>query len=358
MLNEDDDRSLLSICVPTFNRSECLDILFRNIEKVKEMFGEQIEICVSNNQSTDRTAQVIENWHERLTLKVVTQETNIGGNKNIIEVTRLASGKWILIIGDDDELITENLGQLLDFLKSVSERDWILVDVTEQAGKKLSFHNIRPGKYDVKSFRKTLLRTGIAPLGFVGKHIFSSMLRAELLGLKREEFLFWPHIALFLRHLQGGQVLVFPVPIVAQAAKGSMLFWPVGLWVRACLSRIGVTAAAQRKIKRSGWFFYGLILRELYSRAQIIQLVRWKVLEPSEFHQKAFSQYIEYYRVLGPVLFLAIFHFISLLFVYCTPHFVFRGLLNMMGHDMISKYVIRKEMLSSFDVAKRKAECE
>ena len=345
---------ILSICIPTFNRDNFLENLFANLCGIKSTYGSEIEICVSNNHSTDRTAQVIDNWRDRLSLKVVTQQENIGASNNVIEVTRLASGKWIIIIGDDDEIIAINFNKLICFLESAEEGDWILVGVADRTGKELYLDNIKPGSYDSKSFRKIILRTGTSQFGFLGTHIFPSVLRPQFWGLKPQEYNFWPHVVLFLKHLQGyDNTMVFHIPSVKKSAVEDALFWYQGDWVKVKLSMLDAIAATRRVITKNRYFFYGLMIRDLYSAEHIIQLVRWRILEPREFHQKALNEYVDRYRLFGHFIFTVIPHFIFLIVTYITPHIVFRCLLRLMNHNMISKYNQRKKMLSCYDGFRR-----
>ena len=173
----------ISICVPTFNRATCLKNLLNNLFSIKAAHGADIEICISNNQSTDSTQQVIEAWRQKLLLKVVTQPTNIGATMNMIEVARLATGKWILVVGDDDELIGTGFKSLLAFLHAADENDWILAGVANESGNKNLLGDLKPGLYESKRFRKVLFRTGLFRYGFVGMHIFPAALHQQFISL-------------------------------------------------------------------------------------------------------------------------------------------------------------------------------
>ena len=102
MKQEYQRQPLVSICIPTYNRADSIETLFSSLKKIKENHGSDIEICLSNNKSSDNTDQTIARWKYILDLKVIVQAINIGGTLNAIEVTKLATGRWIQIIGDDD----------------------------------------------------------------------------------------------------------------------------------------------------------------------------------------------------------------------------------------------------------------
>lgn len=52
-------KPLLSICIPTYNRSRYLAVSLNNIIKHANTFYGEIEIIISDNASTDDTATVV-----------------------------------------------------------------------------------------------------------------------------------------------------------------------------------------------------------------------------------------------------------------------------------------------------------
>lgn len=347
-------QSTISICVPTFNRATCLENLLNNLLTIKAAHGVDIEICISNNQSTDSTQQVIEAWRQKLLLKVVTQPTNIGAAKNVIEVTRLVTGKWILIIGDDDELIATGFESLLAFVHAADENDWILAGVANESGDEHLLGDLKPGLYEAKRFRRVLLRTGLYRYGFIGMHIYPASLRQQFFALSFQEAQSWPHIALFLRHLKGGRVRVLPGSVVKQAAGGNELYWNPGDWVRISLRKINIIAEARKVMSNMRWFFYWLMLRELYSLEGIKSLILWKILEPTDFRHRAFREFSSRYLLLGPLASLATLHCAFLIIVMSTPSFIFHLAFLLQGkQDFVQRHRALKEKLGNFDGVKR-----
>lgn len=107
---------LLSVCIPTFNRllflKEALGVLLPQAE----MCG--VEVCVSDNHSTDGTAQFLEALANQgnPTLRYVVQPENIGLDQNMLAVITMGKGRYIYPLGDDDVLPD---GALLAILKEV-----------------------------------------------------------------------------------------------------------------------------------------------------------------------------------------------------------------------------------------------
>ncbi|OAB35263.1 hypothetical protein PMSD_13100 [Paenibacillus macquariensis subsp. defensor] len=107
---------LLSICIPTFNRAphfeHCLQSIYSQIGN-----SELIEVIVSDNASTDETAEIAHRYAALYSnLKVVRNVENIGADPNIFKVMNLAQGKFVKLQGDDDFYVDGTLLPLLHVL--------------------------------------------------------------------------------------------------------------------------------------------------------------------------------------------------------------------------------------------------
>lgn len=92
---------LFSICIPTWNRSECLNRLLKNIEtQIKSDLD--FQVVVSDNNSTDNTYQVVARFFDSLNIKYIRKDRNIGGIKNVSSIVSYADGIYCILIGDDD----------------------------------------------------------------------------------------------------------------------------------------------------------------------------------------------------------------------------------------------------------------
>lgn len=353
--NSNNRRPVISICIPTFNRAVSLEKLLENLYEIKMSHGKDIEICISNNQSTDETLQVIESWTARLELKVITQSENIGATLNFLAVTNITSGRWLMIVGDDDVLIPNNFAKLLIYLLSANEHDWILAGVADISGKESLLGNLKYGRYTSSLFKKTILRTGLYRYGFIGMHIFPSVLQQEFVNLTFEQAQPWPHLALFLRHIQHGCVRVFTSPVVQQAGGGAVLFWNINDMAYIKLRKLNIIAEARKAIEADGCFFDMLLIRELYLARDARTLVFWKTLEPNDFNQKALREYFSRYALIrAPYIFFAALHCIFLLAVYIAPSYLMYFLLCVVGQRAaMDAYKMKKQVMGEFNGVKR-----
>ena len=72
----------------------------------------EIEVCVSDNGSTDRTESVVLEHANSMALKYVKNEENVGVAKNILRAVDLSEGEFVWLVGDDDVLLIDSLARL------------------------------------------------------------------------------------------------------------------------------------------------------------------------------------------------------------------------------------------------------
>jgi glycosyltransferase involved in cell wall biosynthesis len=106
----------LSICIPTFNREIFLESCLSAIEKSLQNFSDEIEICISDNCSTDRTNDVVKKYSERFNISYSINFKNIWGSANLVKVISMAKGNYVWVIGDDDLLLPDSIKNIITLL--------------------------------------------------------------------------------------------------------------------------------------------------------------------------------------------------------------------------------------------------
>ena len=114
---------LLSVIVPTFNRSPLLARLLETVEVAwhrSELCESELEILVYDNASTDDTWPMLQKLtkESRLPLQLKRQDRNVGFIGNIMSGFTQASGKWVMVCGDDDEMHEEGLSRIFHTIGS------------------------------------------------------------------------------------------------------------------------------------------------------------------------------------------------------------------------------------------------
>lgn len=113
---------LLSIAIPTYNRSrflyQTLESLFSEIQN--ENYS--LEIIVSDNCSTDNTEKVIHSFiNKGLPIIHVKNIENKGAEVNVIQCFSLAKGNYVLVLGDDDFFLKGALSKIFAILHNESD---------------------------------------------------------------------------------------------------------------------------------------------------------------------------------------------------------------------------------------------
>lgn len=116
---------LLTIAIPTYNRAEylarCLESVLTQINTINQNL---VEILVINNNSIDNTLDQVHYYKSNFineNFKIVTNNENIGLDGNITKAYSLASGDFVLILGDDDILVNNTLEPILELLSNNNE---------------------------------------------------------------------------------------------------------------------------------------------------------------------------------------------------------------------------------------------
>lgn len=108
-----------SICIPTYNRAECLR---RNLNYIFKQLTEEnrgkIEVLVSNNASRDNTNDIVKDFiNKGYNISYYCNEKNIGPDKNFLQCIDKAQGKYVLLLGDDDVLLNGAIDCILNILQ-------------------------------------------------------------------------------------------------------------------------------------------------------------------------------------------------------------------------------------------------
>jgi glycosyltransferase involved in cell wall biosynthesis len=103
----------ISIVIPTCDRFTTLKY---TLDSVLEIDDENLEVVVSDNCSTDGTKQYLSSIADRR-LKTIHLSSRVGMPENFSSAIQGATGDYILVIGDDDLVIQNNLSCLRKFIE-------------------------------------------------------------------------------------------------------------------------------------------------------------------------------------------------------------------------------------------------
>lgn len=114
----DQQNILLTISIPTYNRARYLKICLESLAPQVAATGSEVEIAIYDNDSGDETERTVRSFVEkgyRITYR--RNRENIGSDRNIVQCFHEASGKYVLILGDDDVLLDNALQKIVSVLR-------------------------------------------------------------------------------------------------------------------------------------------------------------------------------------------------------------------------------------------------
>lgn len=123
---------LLSICVPTYNRKRFLEALIRNVIGETKGLSGTVELCISDNGSTDGTEAMARKYaarHRFITYR--RNRANIGYDRNLVKSISMARGEYVWLMGDDDTFERGAIKRVLDALR---DRPPYLIAAFRKAG--------------------------------------------------------------------------------------------------------------------------------------------------------------------------------------------------------------------------------
>ena len=225
---------ILSICIPTYNRSNylsnLLQILVKEFNMMNELYNE-VEVCISDNNSTDDTLHVINKFSTVLPVRYQSNKKNIGAGRNLLEAYSMGKGKYVWAIGDDDELVG---GALVKAVTTISktECDIYHVKTLDINDNSLYFNWINDGSMLNKEQYYTFIKKDcLNAVGFIGSNIYKKKyLDMEFVKEFVKESR-WPQLYMLLMSLNKLDKSYIMPPLLRQVCDGNSLYWRPESWL-------------------------------------------------------------------------------------------------------------------------------
>src|SRR5271165_85066 len=121
------NRPLLTIAIPTYNRAWCLkDLLSVLASQLKD--EPRVELLISDNASPDETPSLVQDFAAQgLRVRYLRNVENIGSDANFLQCFEQARGKYVWLFSDDDLIIPGALAKILAYCEA-AEYDLIWVN--------------------------------------------------------------------------------------------------------------------------------------------------------------------------------------------------------------------------------------
>lgn len=119
------DGPLLSICIPTYNRADWLELSFKSLLPQIARCDGLAELVISDNASDDRTPEVARAAQSLAPVRYHRNEANIGFMRNMhLLADELARGQFVWLLGDDDIVCEDGVARVLSALQQYPDLDY------------------------------------------------------------------------------------------------------------------------------------------------------------------------------------------------------------------------------------------
>lgn len=177
--NSQTEKPKVSIFIISFNQK---DFIAEAIESAVSQDYENFEVVISDDRSTDGTAEIIAHWQSRYPerVKALLNKENVGVTRNCNRALRACTGEYITFMGGDDVLLPGKITAQVDWFQQDQSRvlcghavEYISADGSHlrYEGIKKLYQGIGPVKYirrsDVLPGLSIMVRANtIPPHGF------------------------------------------------------------------------------------------------------------------------------------------------------------------------------------------------
>ena len=123
---------LLTIGIPSFNGEKYIEsTIYSALKQILDLNCFKVEIVISDNASTDNTSQIVKSFVEKYPdiVKYFVNDVNLGFDKNVDKLFKLARGKYVEILGDDDFICEGGLKKLINVLNSDVNASVVLLNM-------------------------------------------------------------------------------------------------------------------------------------------------------------------------------------------------------------------------------------
>lgn len=286
---------ILSICIPTYNRVARLQQLLSDLQECAGILGDQIEILISDNCSTDTTEQLVLQMPQYLPIRYFRQPVNIGPANNYMFLLMKSQGLYCWVTGDDDTIYVREVFNLVGHLKSHSACSVLIVDTwldLNCSTKLINMPSHGPcGSADIfiAIFKKTLYPFGHFTSLVFNRESVDSIING--VGASQIAFGYWPHQFLLLSILWTTKLpsYIYPCPLAMQGLPPSGESLSIIKWSEIEASRLNMISSNILQIP----FLLKLMLvtRELFSRRLLALLILIAIIIPSFKYPFVFSRH-------------------------------------------------------------------
>jgi glycosyltransferase involved in cell wall biosynthesis len=206
-------KNILSIVIPTFNRSIKLEKQLKNLIKQisqKQELAISVEIVVNDNCSDDSTGMIVDDiikLNKHINLKYYKNESNLGFDRNVDIAIKNAHGKYVWILSDDDDISSCAVKRVVfEIIESQNLFNFMFINYNIVQGDNLYKSNLKLGSQKV-----SIGRNSFSILRFANSFISSCIFeKKSWLSIETEKYFdtLWIHLFVMRDVLIKGNLLI------------------------------------------------------------------------------------------------------------------------------------------------------
>lgn len=236
----------LCFVLPTYNREKTIGSALEQITSqiLSSKFRESISVLVSENQSTDRSAEIARSFASRHDfIRITTPEYHLpSGEHNLFFALRKITTDFVMPFADDDLLLPGAIDRLYEFLLK-SKADYILINSQYQdsSGQILRDRILDTIKDTVCYDSFAEMFSEIGPLTLLASFSSSIYRPEKVVALNLDDFLvpcpIYAHVFAYLEAFSDSPTEVISLPLVVLRRTTEFAHW-------------------ENVAKRFGWYMY------------------------------------------------------------------------------------------------------
>ena len=197
--NEHLHTGLLTIGIPVFTEEDGLAQSLASISQLKEFESGVVEVVVWDNCSTDLSYKVASDFAlaSPRTVRVGRNGSNIGPMKNLIQVLRNSTSKFVWILGAGEEVLPTSIAPLISYLNDCQNSTISMGVVTAEARPTVQKH--ADYNWAIKTLEPETLSCFVETisLSIVSRALALAVLEGED-SRNQDKFRVWPHLEVAL----------------------------------------------------------------------------------------------------------------------------------------------------------------
>lgn len=212
---------LVSIIVVSYNSERTI---LETLESIKRQTYKNIETIVSDDNSKDKTLELVKNWKKNnpeIKIEILESNINTGVTKNLNRGIKFGKGEWIKLIAADDILVDSCIEENIKYLEKNPEMKICFSGVQEfsenKLGKIINVENLNNLSND-KLLKRLLVKNFLpAPSSFIKKTFLIKYNYFDERIKNVEDWPFW------LKILKNNEKIYFNNKITVKYRKGESL---------------------------------------------------------------------------------------------------------------------------------------